>query len=131
MHVDRLGLRLRALECVNESCAAAHRFSEPVIRSDVSADERDSTVPGSVVHLLVTALQIYSFIVLARVLVSWFPQADRSNPLVDALYAITDPVLEPVRRVIPPLGMVDISPIVVFFGLQILQRVLLGLAVGP
>jgi len=88
-------------------------------------------VPGSVIHVLVTALQIYSFIVLARILISWFPNLDRSNQLVDALYAVTDPVLEPVRRIIPPLGMVDISPIVVFIGLQLLQRILIGLAVGP
>ena len=44
--------------------------------------------------------------------------------------AITDPVLDPVRRVIPPIGMVDISPIVVFIGLQILQRVLVSMAAG-
>ena len=46
--------------------------------------------------------------------------------MVDALYSITEPVLEPVRRAIPPMGGFDLSPLVVFFGLRILQGVLLN-----
>lgn len=59
---------------------------------------------------------------------SWIPNVDRSNPIVQVLYQITEPVLEPVRRAMPRLGMIDISPIIVFIGLHILRQILLGMA---
>ena len=85
---------------------------------------------ANVVHLLVTVVQLYSFILLARIILSWIPNLDRSNQIVQLLYQLTEPVLEPVRRTIPPLGMIDISPIIVFIGLRILQSILEGMARG-
>ena len=46
--------------------------------------------------------------------------------LYSALFTITEPVLRPLRQVIPPLGMMDLSPLVAVFGIQILSRILLG-----
>jgi YggT family protein len=83
-------------------------------------------VPDAIVRLLVTAIQLYSLVLVARIILSWIPSINRSQPIVFFLYQITEPVLDPVRRVIPPLGMIDISPIVVFIGLRILQRILLS-----
>ena len=80
------------------------------------------------IHLLVIVTQLYSFILLARIVLSWIPNVDRSNQIVQLLYQLTEPVLEPVRRTIPPLGMIDISPIIVFIGLRILQSILKGMA---
>ncbi|HRX81246.1 MAG TPA: YggT family protein, partial [Pirellulaceae bacterium] len=60
----------------------------------------------------------------------WIPNLDRSNQIVQLLYQLTEPVLEPVRRTIPPLGMMDLSPIIVFIGLRILQSVVMGMAAG-
>lgn len=79
------------------------------------------------IHLLATVLQIYSFVLLARIILSWIPNVDRSNQIVQLLYQLTEPVLEPVRRTIPPLGMIDLSPIIVFIGLRILQSILTGM----
>ncbi|MFZ1631998.1 MAG: YggT family protein, partial [Anaerolineae bacterium] len=62
--------------------------------------------------LLFGALQ---FAILIRVLLTWFPNLDRSNPLVQLLSSVTDPILEPARRLIPPFGGLDISPILVLF----------------
>jgi len=87
-------------------------------------------VPSNVVNLLVTLLQLYSIILLGRILLSWIPNLDRSNQIVQLLYQLTEPVLEPVRRTIPPLGMMDLSPIIVFIGLRILQSVVMGMAAG-
>jgi len=87
-------------------------------------------VPGNVTHLLVTLIQVYSLVLLARIILSWIPNLDRSNPVVRFLYQITEPVLEPVRRVMPRLGMIDISPIVVFIGLHFLQKILVSVAGG-
>ena len=85
---------------------------------------------GSIIPLLATIIQIYSFVLLGRVILSWVPNVNPRNPIVQFLYQVTEPVLEPARRVLPQTGMIDISPIVVFFGLQLLHRILLSIAGG-
>jgi YggT family protein len=78
--------------------------------------------------ILAMLLQLYSWVLVARALMSWIPNLDPYNPAVQFLYQITEPVLEPVRRLIPPLGgTIDISMIVVFFGIMILQYVLMSI----
>ena len=74
------------------------------------------------------AIRIYTFILLARILVTWIPNLDPHNPIVQMLFQVTDPVLEPARKLIPSIGMIDISPIVVFIVLGILQEMLLKFA---
>ncbi|MBW7882015.1 MAG: YggT family protein [Caldilineaceae bacterium] len=84
---------------------------------------------NGIFQIFAVFLQVYSYILLARALISWIPNLDPYNPIVQVLYQITEPVLEPVRRLIPPLGgMIDISIIVVFFAIMILQQMLLTLA---
>ena len=83
---------------------------------------------NSVVEILSMVLQIYSYVLLARALLSWIPNLDPFNPIVQFLYQITEPVLEPIRKLIPPLGgMIDISIIVAFFAIMILQYMLVSL----
>jgi YggT family protein len=77
---------------------------------------------------LALAIRIYTFILLARILVTWIPNLDPHNPIVQMLFQVTDPVLEPARKLIPSIGMIDISPIVVFIVLGILQEMLLKFA---
>ncbi|MBU6351897.1 MAG: YggT family protein [Chloroflexi bacterium] len=80
-------------------------------------------------EILAAVLQIYSYVLLARALASWIPNLDPYHPIMQFLYQLTEPVLDPVRRLIPPLGgMIDISMIVVFFALVVLQQMLLTLA---
>jgi len=57
--------------------------------------------------------------IFIRVLLSWFP-IDPRNPLVMFLYDITEPILEPLRRVIPRMGMFDLSPLVALILIQVL-----------
>ncbi len=69
-------------------------------------------------------LQIYSWIVIARVVISWV-NADPYNPIVRAIYNLTEPVLYRIRRTIPVFaGGIDFSPIVVFIGIMFLQSFL-------
>ncbi len=69
-------------------------------------------------------LQIYSWIVIARVVISWV-NADPYNPIVRAIYTMTEPVLYRIRRAIPvSAGGIDFSPIVVFIGIMFLQSFL-------
>lgn len=79
----------------------------------------------SFVSLLGTVLYIA---LLARVLLSWFQVGPDSPfyPVVAILYQLTEPILAPIRRLLPRFGMMDFSPIVAFFLLQIVQRVLLS-----
>ena len=93
-------------------------------------DQRENMkMLGNVIQLLATLVQLYSFVLLARILLSWIPNVNRSNQIVQFLYQSTEPVLEPVRRAMPRLGTIDISPIVVFIGLRMLQSFLLNMAV--
>ena len=69
-------------------------------------------------------LQIYSWIVIARVVISWV-NADPYNPIVRAIYSVTEPVLYRIRRALPVYGGgIDFSPIVVFIGIMFLQSFL-------
>lgn len=75
--------------------------------------------------ILRTLIQLYALLVFGRVILSWFPISRGSpmEPVYSGLYTVTEPVLGPVRRALPPLGGFDLSPIVVIFGLQLLASV--------
>jgi YggT family protein len=78
-------------------------------------------------QLIGALMYVLAFAIFARAILSWFP-VDRSGPLVQALNAITDPVLEPLRRVIPPIGMIDITPMVAMITLFIVSNMLMAAA---
>jgi len=83
------------------------------------------------IGIILFVLQIYSFILFGRVLLSWFPNVDPSNPIVRFLYEITEPVLAPIREILNrQFGMqpIDFSPIVVFIGIMIVSQILVGFA---
>ncbi|SET30687.1 YggT family protein [Oceanobacillus limi] len=66
---------------------------------------------GQIFSLLDTALHIYSFGLIIYIFMSWFPGA-RESSFGTILTKICEPYLEPFRKIIPPLGMIDLSPIV-------------------
>ena len=79
--------------------------------------------------ILLLLLRVYSWVLLARALVSWIPNLDPYNPAVQVLYQVTEPVLEPIRKIIPPLGgMMDISILVAFFAIIVLEQILRSIA---
>ncbi len=83
---------------------------------------------STIFGLLDLVLGMYGFILLARALISWFP-VDRNSSLVRFLYLLTEPVLEPIRALLPTAGMVDFSPMVamlIVFALQQVLRILAG-----
>src|SRR5437762_11984274 len=67
--------------------------------------------------------------IVARALLSWF-NLGPSHPVVRILYDVTEPILAPLRRVIPRIGMFDITPIVAILLLELAQRLLFGLVGG-
>ena len=84
--------------------------------------------------LIGLALRLYSFALIIYIFMSWFPGA-RESAFGQFLTKICEPFLEPFRRIIPPLGMIDLSPIVAIlvlnfaqvYGLSALYRMLAGL----
>ena len=69
--------------------------------------------------------QIIYWIMIARILLSWYPNLDWYRQPFRAIKEITDPILEPFSRIIPPMGGIDFSPIVAFLALYILRYVIL------
>ena len=78
--------------------------------------------------LLYGLLGIYSLMIVIRIILSWVITG--SNKFLRLLHRFTDPVLEPFRRIIPPLGMFDISPIVVLFLLNFFQIAVAGVLIS-
>jgi YggT family protein len=66
---------------------------------------------------------IYTIFIAARIIGSWFPSFAR-HKIMHFLAFYTDPYLNVFRRIIPPIGMLDLSPLLAFFGLQILERII-------
>lgn len=79
---------------------------------------------SALAQLLQMLFQIYTLILIARVLITWV-NPDPFNPVVQFLARVTDPVLEPLRRVIPSIGPFDLSPLVALLLLQALQHFLI------
>ena len=71
-------------------------------------------------------LGVYSWIIIAAALISWV-SPDPYNPIVRFLRQVTEPVLAPVRRLLPPwkTGGLDLSPLIVLLGIQFVERVVL------
>lgn len=82
---------------------------------------------SSLYQLINLVFQVYTFIVLGRVIISWV-NADPYNPIVRFLYNATEPVLQRIRRILPlQFGGFDFTPIALLFGLALLQNLLLQL----
>lgn len=69
---------------------------------------------------------LYSFLILARVLLSWI-NISSYHPAATFIYEVTEPVLRPLRNIIPPMGMLDISPIAALILLQILESLIMSM----
>ena len=79
-------------------------------------------------NLICSLLSLYLLALVARAILSWFPLSPGSAiaPVASFLFTITEPVLAPLRRVIPPLGGFDLSFIILFILIQVVQARLCG-----
>ncbi|MBW4624227.1 MAG: YggT family protein [Brasilonema octagenarum HA4186-MV1] len=76
-------------------------------------------------------IQIYSLLLIIRVLLTWFPSINWYNQPFAALSQISDPYLNLFRSIIPPLGGIDVSPILAFLLLNVLGGLLSYLSANP
>jgi len=81
------------------------------------------------IQIINITFRLYSYLILARIFLSWIP-VDHNSPIVQFIYKITEPVLAPFR-IILPLGNtgLDLSPIIVFFLLNLLQRSIMNILI--
>jgi YggT family protein len=79
--------------------------------------------------LLYGFLSVYALLIFARIIFSW-GMVGYSNRVMRFLFDATEPLLGPLRRIIPPLGFMDISPIVAFVIIWLFQRAIAGLLLG-
>ena len=79
----------------------------------------------TVVDLLFKAIYLMMF---ARVLLSWVPNVPH-HPIVDFIYQVTDPILEPFQRLMPRGMGIDFSPILAFLALQVARNIIMGFLV--
>lgn len=80
---------------------------------------------------LTTFINIYLLLIFVRILLTWFQSAGWANQVAEVLSPITDPYLNIFRSFIPPLGGLDISPILAILALQLLAQLLAGIQVAP
>ncbi len=74
-------------------------------------------------QILMTFLTIMEFAIIGRALISWFDRG-MTNPISQILVQITEPIIAPIRRVVPSAGMLDLSPMVAILLILVLQRML-------
>lgn len=82
---------------------------------------------AKIVELADGLLTVYKYILLASVIISWV-NPDPYNPIVSFIYRVTEPLLRKIRRHMPDTGMVDLSPLVAFAIIYVLQIVVFNTA---
>ncbi|WP_413615440.1 YggT family protein [Halomonas cupida] len=91
----------------------------------VSMPRIDSLALAAFAFLASTILDIYFYALLIMIILSWVaPRASHPGALL--VMQLVEPIMAPVRRVIPPLGMLDLSPIVVFIGINLIDGIVIG-----
>ena len=79
----------------------------------------------STADLLQLGIYVFMISILIQVVMSWF-NPGAYNPLLSVLYSLNEPLLSPARRLIPPIGGIDLSPIAVMVGLQLVSILIVG-----
>jgi len=83
---------------------------------------------AEIIVLLIQTIQVYQWILIIRILLTWLPTINWYKQPFRFLADVTDPLLEPFRRIIPPIGMLDLSAMALFFAFSLLQKALVFLA---
>ncbi len=75
-------------------------------------------------EVLGIVFQVWSFLLLAWVILSWIPSIDRNHPVVQTVERLVEPTIRPFRRLLPGLGPIDISPLIAIAVYQIVYHLL-------
>ncbi len=78
-------------------------------------------------YFLASLVSLYKMVLFIRILLTWIPSLNWGSPILRFLDDVTEPLLRYARNLIPPIGMFDLSPIVVFLALNVLEYLLRSL----
>jgi len=81
----------------------------------------------SLIAIVDLLFQAFYVLLLIRVILSWIPGIDDRHPAVQFVHRVTSPVLTPIRRAVPPVGGLDLSPLVAILLLIVARRLVVGL----
>ena len=81
-------------------------------------------------YVLYQFLSLVQLLIIARVILSWVASPVSRNPVVQLIRQVTDPILEPIRSILPRTGMFDLSPMVALFAIYLLQGLIAGAIAG-
>jgi len=82
-------------------------------------------IPIAIADLLSLTLNIFMVAILVQVVLSWVGQGVH-NPITTTIYSLTEPVLRPVRRLLPPIAGMDLSPLVVLLSIPLIKMMVIG-----
>ena len=88
---------------------------------------RSPAINAYVAQFTLVFLEIMLWAIVLRSLMSWFP-IDQSSPLVQMLHRVTEPIIEPIRRVMPNMGMMDLSPMMAIVAIIVMRQLVIGVA---
>jgi len=83
-----------------------------------------------VLYVLYQFLSLVELLIVARVVLSWVASPASRNPVVQLIRSATDPILLPIRSILPRTGMFDLSPMVALFAIYLLQGLVAGAISG-
>ena len=80
----------------------------------------------NIVAIIITFARLYQWVVIIHVLLTWIIR-DPYHPLRQSVDRLVQPLLDPIRRIMPPMGMFDFSPVVLLILIQVVINLLVGL----
>ncbi len=80
-----------------------------------------------IAQMTMTFLEILTWTIIARALISWLP-IDQTSPIYQLLHNITEPIISPIRRIMPNTGMMDLSPLATILAMMAFQQIFSQLA---
>jgi YggT family protein len=94
----------------------------------LSASQEMAAGPSGLLRLLVrVTFGVLQIALIVRVIASWIPRISPYSPWTRWAFAITEPILRPLRALIPSIGMIDITPLIAYFVLSLIESGLLGM----
>lgn len=82
------------------------------------------------IEIVQAVVMVMTLLIVARALMSWIPNLDPRNPVSEFLITVTDPILAPIRAIMPRTGMVDFTPMIAILVLFAISRFLAAAAAG-
>lgn len=101
----------------------SHLLSSPAGMDGLTLGLVYSSAASLLLRSLYQFIVIYNALLIVRILLSWFPQLNWSNPILSVLSQLTDPYLNLFRGIIPPIGGLDFSPWLAFLLLSFAMQV--------